>query len=166
MSRLLLCCYLHCVTMIQAPEPHLHSLQEFRSSVGLQRGFAINRRARYNLAKPQLEVCLSRCWSTGNADPVGRKLSGCCCIYWEEISIAPLQGGAALSWLGWRPEGFLVISHECGLRKTRLSSCCSIFLGPEGLVLLYQVPCYSSPPISSTSRIIFSSGYRKFFFYL
>ena len=55
----------------QSPEPHLHSFQEFRGSVGLQRGFAINRQSRYHIAKPQLEVCLSSWWSTGNADPSG-----------------------------------------------------------------------------------------------
>ena len=96
--------------------------------------------------------------------PVGRKLSGCCCIGWEEISIAPLQGGAALSWLGWRPEDFLVISHECGLCKKRLSACGSIFLGPEGLVLLSQAPCYSSPPISSISKLFSAQDIGKFSF--
>ena len=71
LSRLLQHSHLHWVTMVQSPEPHLHSFQEFRGSVGLQRGFAINRQARYHIAKLQLEVCLSSWWSTGNADPSG-----------------------------------------------------------------------------------------------
>lgn len=42
--------------------------------------------------------------------PVGQKLSGCGCIYWEEISIAPLQGGAAFV-LAWVETGGL-LGHQ------------------------------------------------------
>lgn len=154
--------------MIQAPEPHLHSLQEFRGSVGFQRGFAISRRARYNLAKPQLEVCLSRWWSTGNADPSGTE------AYWMWLhllgrdfyssssgwsSFCPGLGG------DWRASWASAMSVDCERRGWVPAIPYSWVLKVWSFCLKPLVMGPSSSPISSTSRIIFSSGYRKFFFY-
>lgn len=165
--------------MIQAAEPYLHSFQEFKSSVGLQKKVCCQEvsQMRCNLTKPQLEVCLSCWWSTGNADHSGTEdLADA--DYWHllgrYLSTSFFRVVQLWSWLRWRLEGLLVISHDCGLCKRSLGWLCSIFLGPKGLVPLSQAPTISlslvtgpsSPPISSILRILFSSGYGKFFFYL